>query len=59
MGAKTIPAKIKGQSFTITYDEKEEEFIKSFCNCVIVNNILVEKHRKKKKGNRNVSKIRE
>jgi len=59
MATKTILAQIKGQSFPMTYDEADEEFIKEFCGCVIINNILVEKSNKKKKGSRNVSKTRE
>jgi hypothetical protein len=60
MATKTLLAMIKGQSFPLTFDEEDEEFIKEFCGCTIINNILIEKsQRKKKKGSKNVTKARE
>ena len=58
MGTKTIPAVIAGQTFVFTYKEEQEEWIKDFCGCIIKNDTLIEKGKKRKKGNRDVSKTR-
>jgi hypothetical protein len=60
MTVKNIQAVIKGQTFVLTYDDQNEDWIKSFCGCTIKNNMMVEieTEKRKKKGNRNVIKAR-